>query len=49
MVFWEKWRREIFIDKDGSLSGKGSRTSISPFYAQFNVPIMEGKCTLDND
>ena len=23
IMFWEKWRREIFEDIDGSLSGKG--------------------------
>ena len=29
-MFWENWRREIYEDIDGSLSGKGSHVWITP-------------------
>ena len=30
MMFWERWRREIYEDVDGSLTGKGKPTWVTP-------------------
>jgi hypothetical protein len=37
--------RNIVFDKDGSLSGTGAPTWISPYYAHFDKAIADGLCT----
>ena len=38
-IYWENFRREIYEDTDGSLSGKGSPTWITPFGPHLNKTL----------
>jgi hypothetical protein len=46
-VFWFPWRREIFIDLDGTLTGTNVKTYITPYYPHFDADITSGDCTKD--
>lgn len=44
-IFWEKHRREIFVDLDGSLTNNGVKDGktyyVTPYYAHFD-PLIDG-------